>query len=354
MSSVRPIVRQNNAVDPNDPTLNDARETFDRVRTFFEPRSMYFKFQKVLGFGSSGLVTLWSAINNWGHLQDYAIKAPHNVNDDYFRQEIQWMEDFSTAEHFVQLVDVAPFALDNSLYNDSQSEENPLIIMEYFERCELNELLLGDFGLTTEWDPQWNDEQKIGAVTNIGRADYLAPEQRDQERPLEDDAFGPHTNIWGMGLLMYNALTLYQVTDDDGDWAPQTCPIRMPDGTENNLVTWAPNLVGYDELVYDQFKVYSEELRTLIARCMADDQENRPSLDELLETIQRNILAGDAAAVEARRRWEEEKEENPDKQKDPVDVKRPPAIEDDDLLGRFFQEYLRDPPARNDPYEEQW
>ncbi|KAI5859501.1 hypothetical protein GGS23DRAFT_616193 [Durotheca rogersii] len=351
---LRPILRQNNAVDPDDPTFQAARETLYRTREFFQPYSPYIKFRAVLGFGSSGAVTLWPVMSHSGRFQDVAIKTPHDENDDLFRQEIQWMEKFSSAEHFIQLARLPSYALNSALYNNSKSEGPPLIVMKYAERCELNELLLGDLGLMTEFDLDWTDEEKIAAVTDIGRPNYVAPEQRDRERPLRENAFGPHTNIWGVGLLMYNALTLYQVVADDGDWAPRACPITMPDGSAKNLVTWAPFLVGREELVYDEFKAYGDDLRTLIARCMADEPEDRPGLQELLDTTTKNIAAGDRIAAAAQEGWERQKEGYPGRREGPVDVSRPPEVEDDDLVRRFFREYLNDPPARGDPYRDYW
>lgn len=149
---------------------------------------------------------------------------------------------------------------------------------------------------------------------------------------------------------MYNALTLYFTEDED--WQPRVCQITMPNGTVRDLNTWAPYLVGNP--VYDEFKAYSIELRTLIARCMADDGQDRPTLDELLQIIQRAIARDDAAAREEQAKWNEEKRKDPTKQKPPVGFKRPPAVEDDDLLLRFFREYFREPPVREDPYRDYW
>ncbi|KAI0380726.1 hypothetical protein F5Y04DRAFT_256594 [Hypomontagnella monticulosa] len=149
---------------------------------------------------------------------------------------------------------------------------------------------------------------------------------------------------------MFNALTLY-FTDDE-EWQPKICQVTMPDGATKDLNTWAPFLVG--DGVYTDFERYSIELRTLIARCMADRGEDRPSLEELLNIIQGNIARGDIAADEAQRKWEEEKAEDPTKQRPPVDVKRPPDVEDNELILRFFREYLREPPTRMDPYEDHW
>ncbi|KAI2623136.1 kinase-like domain-containing protein [Hypoxylon sp. NC1633] len=435
-----------------DETFYAAQGAYQRTIAFFQDNARYIQFRRVLGFGSSGIVTLWTETMQPGHHgRDIAVKVPVDEDDPYFRMEMNWMsETFATSEHFVQLHDLPDQALDASLYNDPDPEAPAIMIMEYFERCELQELLvrlneavsnnaylpdnqkrlefiparilwrlflcltrmcigmayppqfdydyppiqrenirpgeaprlivhfdlhplnifidnthdtfndfpehgwaprfkLGDFGLTTEWDEEWTDEEKW-AVVSAGKPGYQAPEQRDRQRPLQPGAIGPHTNIWGIGFLMFNALTFY-FTDDD-EWQPRRCNIRMPDGTAKNLNTWAPFLVGSQ--VYDEFKIHSIELRTLIARCMADNHRDRPSLDELLAIIQQNIANVDAAGWNAQQRWQQEKAVDPTKQKPPIDVKRPPAAEDDDLLRRFFREYLRDPPVRDDPYRDYW
>ncbi|KAI1661173.1 hypothetical protein F4813DRAFT_346649 [Daldinia decipiens] len=149
---------------------------------------------------------------------------------------------------------------------------------------------------------------------------------------------------------MFNALTLFHT--DDEDWQPRICHVIMPDGISKDLNTWAPFLVG-DE-VYEEFTYYSVDLRTLIARCMADDREDRPTLNELLTTIQTSIARDDAIAFETERVFQTERAADPTRQRLPVNVTRPPEVEDDALLSRFFQEYIRDPPSREDPYGEFW
>lgn len=430
-----------------------ARQAYRYATEFFDQNTRSIQYRKVLGFGSSGVVALFSELNRAGQrIRDLAVKAPVDENDPYFRVEIQWMtETFNTAEHFVQPI-YFDEDLDSSLYNDPYEENDSaaLLVMEYFERCELMELLvrlnetvrdnltvpdkekklefipsrvlwrlflclakacvgmaypppqyhdmpdtyreviipedeprsiihfdlhpynvfmdnpydtigdgpehgyvprfkLGDLGLMTEWDDGWEDDVKF-AQTNVGKPGYQAPEQRNRLKAVQPGAFGPHTNVWGAGLLMFNALTLYFTEDEQ--WQPQICRITMPDGTARDINTWAPFLVGHQ--VYDEFKAYPIELRTLIARCMADDAEDRPSLEELLDTINQNIAQGDERANEAQRNWEEQKRLDPTKEKPAVDVKTPPAVEDNDLLVRFFREYFRELPVREDPYKDLW
>ncbi|KAI1406022.1 hypothetical protein F4819DRAFT_442562 [Hypoxylon fuscum] len=152
--------------------------------------------------------------------------------------------------------------------------------------------------------------------------------------------------------LMYNAVTGHTTIDDE--WKPRVCPITMPDGTARDLNTWAPFLVGEEHTIEDHFKRHSIELRTLIARCMADQREDRPSLAQLLEEIQENILRGDVRAYEAQVAFNDARLVNPTLQKPPVDVSRPPHVEDDDLLRRFFFEYLREPPVVPDIFQDLW
>ncbi|KAI1772884.1 hypothetical protein F4818DRAFT_443765 [Hypoxylon cercidicola] len=425
---LRPLIRARQA-DLGD-VFQAARQAYRYTASFFDQTTECVRFQKVLGLGSSGMVTLWSEVNRAEQrVRDFAVKAPNELCDPYFRTEISWMNTFETAEHFVQPIFLPENVLDSGYYNDPNGESGSaaILIMEYFQRCELNELLirinesvlnnpglpdnekkleyipsrilwrlflclvracvgmaypppqyygrpdtyreiiipnrdpeliihfdmhllnvfiddlsetwtdvpehgfaprfkLGDFGLTQAWDPDLEDEVKIAAA-HVGKPGYQAP-------------------------LMYNSLTLYYT--DDEDWQPEVCPIAMPDGTAYNLNTWAPFLVGDDASVYEDFRSYSTELRTLIARCMADRQEERPSLHELLDLIQANIARGDATAANAQMQFEAEKQLDPTKQKPPVDIKRPPPIEDDDLLQRFFREYLREPAMREDPYSDYW
>ncbi|KAI1451378.1 hypothetical protein F4805DRAFT_451668 [Annulohypoxylon moriforme] len=146
--------------------------------------------------------------------------------------------------------------------------------------------------------------------------------------------------------LMFSAMTFYFT--DDPEWRPRVCGVPMPDGEIENLETWAPYLVG--EPVYDEFKPYSLELRSLIARCMADNPDERPTLDVLLDIIEDNIRRGDEAAAEDRRR----SEEDPDRERPPVGVVDPPEVESDELLARWDREYILEPIVRDDPYADYW
>ncbi|KAI1214611.1 uncharacterized protein F4807DRAFT_403970 [Annulohypoxylon truncatum] len=150
--------------------------------------------------------------------------------------------------------------------------------------------------------------------------------------------------------LMFNTMTFYFT--DDPDWKPRDCVVQGEGDHYEIVNTWAPYLVGFS--VYAEFQKYEIELRSLVARCMADNPADRPTLGELIETIEENMRRGDEDADEEFRRWEEIRRIDPRAQKPPVDVRRPPAAETNDLLKRWAQEYIYQPINRQDPYEDLW
>ncbi|KAI1377212.1 hypothetical protein F4677DRAFT_415629 [Hypoxylon crocopeplum] len=69
-----------------------ARQTYRRAISLFNQEVRYVKFRKVLGFGGSGIATLWSEVDRQGNpLRDFAVKVPMDEDDPYFRMEISWM-----------------------------------------------------------------------------------------------------------------------------------------------------------------------------------------------------------------------------------------------------------------------
>ncbi|KAI1444777.1 kinase-like domain-containing protein [Annulohypoxylon stygium] len=443
-------------VRPQEPEVNetfyDAQAAYRYVRAFFNHNARGVKFQKVAGFGASGIVTVWEQCDeNLQHKsRSFAVKIPVQIYDPFLRAEMSWMAvTFKSYEHFVQLIELPPHNLAKGRYNDYNAlddESGAIMIMEYFELgtlqdllCRINEstrgnrrlelyqkklefiphrilwrmflcrmgypppadhdfntpygeecpdcsedgdnweppsrilhldmhpqniflekavsdpehgnaprLKLGDFGVTTEWDDEWTDEQKYESA-RVGRVGYQAPEQRDN-RNYEPEGLGTHTNIWSAGLVMFNMLTMYYT--DDPEWQPRECEVRMPHGELFPILTWAPFLVG--NLVYPEFQKYNLDLRMLIARCMADSKDDRPVLDELVAIIQDNIRSGDEAAARLQAEWEEELRNNPGSGPPSVDVTQPPEVESDSLLRRWRREYLDEPEKREDLYAALW
>lgn len=97
MCLVRPFVRVGQA-ELNE-VFEAAKDAYQRQRQFFSQNARSLEFRKVLGFGSSGVVTRWTEVNQYRQrVRDLAIKAPVDEDDPYFRQEINWMS-VSIAAH---------------------------------------------------------------------------------------------------------------------------------------------------------------------------------------------------------------------------------------------------------------
>ncbi|KAI1305712.1 kinase-like domain-containing protein [Xylaria venustula] len=157
-------------------------------------------------------------------------------------------------------------------------------------------LKLADFGLAKEIKPKkrnsyyyyQRDRAKFG---------YYAPEQFGQDwnyivqpdgEPIEEDGpeiseqriagnYGPATNVWGIALLMWQLMTQM--------WAPVPPQLQARTGLHANLpYNFCPLL-----LTDDRYDVYDVELRETIARCMAYDPQDRPTLPQLLQAAKRGI-----------------------------------------------------------------
>ncbi|KAI0135746.1 hypothetical protein F4814DRAFT_34993 [Daldinia grandis] len=140
---LRPFIRVRQA--ELNQVFEAAKDAYQRQGQFFAQNAISLEFRKVLGFGSSGVVTQWTEINQYRQrVRDLAIKAPVDEDDPYFRQEINWMsETFATCEHFTQLIWLPNWVMDESLYNDYIGDNGSpaLMVMDYFGGCELYELL---------------------------------------------------------------------------------------------------------------------------------------------------------------------------------------------------------------------
>ncbi|KAK8008959.1 hypothetical protein PG991_011510 [Apiospora marii] len=131
---------------------------------------------------------------------------------------------------------------------------------------------LGDFGLTQEVTSQTTVDE-LNEWQNGGKHGYRAPEQMIGRELGKRGLFtpdlltyGPHTNIWGMGVG--------QDADTYGWFLAQT---------EENRPVGAASI----------YATYPEELRHLVARCMAAETLQRPTLGYLLPVIQQHIAQGD-------------------------------------------------------------
>ncbi|KAI0443904.1 kinase-like domain-containing protein [Xylaria telfairii] len=160
-------------------------------------------------------------------------------------------------------------------------------------------LKLTDFGLAKEVKPNKRNVYYLN-LRGMAKHGYLAPEQFgldwDFIQPHEDDGthiypenggeiceepvagnYGPHTNVWQIAIVAWQLMTqmhapvppqLQPKTGDHEDLPDNYCPLLLDD---------------------PEYEIYDFELRETIARCMAHDPRERPSLRQLLRQAKSGI-----------------------------------------------------------------
>ncbi|KAI1352160.1 kinase-like domain-containing protein [Xylaria sp. FL0043] len=158
-------------------------------------------------------------------------------------------------------------------------------------------LKLADFGLAAEIKPRKNNlyYYKYRSQTKFG---YYAPEQfcRDWEYIVQEDGgravmedgpevseqrvagnYGPAMNVWGIGLVMWQLMT----------WMMPPVPpqLQAKRGLHANLPYNYCALLLTDH----DYDCYDLELRQTVARCMAAEPQQRPTLMQLLRVAKKGI-----------------------------------------------------------------
>jgi serine/threonine protein kinase len=107
------------------------------------------------------------------------------------------------------------------------------------------------------------------ARSPIGTDAYMAPEQCDPSRFRE---IGPLTDVWGLGVTLYEALAGMRPFQD-GDEAADGLAARYP-----QLVSEAPPLAGEVPV----------ELAEVVHACLRDDPAARPSPADIAASLERH------------------------------------------------------------------
>ncbi|CAL3973700.1 unnamed protein product [Diplocarpon coronariae] len=171
---------------------------------------------------------------------------------------------------------------------------------------------LADFGLAIDVPgdpasalfipgPTWNDNQ---LNRSRGTPTYYAPEQFTPRWNYADYAaspvcgrYGTATNVWGIGVIMYEITCLYQVNSQ----VPEAGDPFLP---ENFLINgdFARGPLFGTEL--QQLQSYSTALRDLIHECLYEDPAHRPSLLQLKNRIRAGVNACRAAGETVDEWWD--------------------------------------------------
>ncbi|KAI0449369.1 kinase-like domain-containing protein [Xylaria acuta] len=143
-------------------------------------------------------------------------------------------------------------------------------------------LKLGDFGLSTDVAPGKHDFY-YERLRQFGKKGYYAPEQFCQDwdyiTPDQDEIqyqrlagnYGVHTNVWAMGYLMENLITLCYPA---GPPIPTVSTVRPPAG-KSQYLTYGKHL---EQPFYEHV---DRDLIALILRMQAHFPDDRPPLHEI-------------------------------------------------------------------------
>ncbi|XXH02541.1 D-xylose reductase [Hypoxylon texense] len=212
---------------------------------------------------------------------------------------------------------------------------------------------IADFGLMIDWDDKWTLEDRKRLIRR-GKANWLTPEQRAPGTIFaRGDVVDSRFNVWSIGTLMLNLLTLGHPESEKLEWLPEVRTLDLADFGQPirmmNVLTWGSVLIRNAQTPHDFLgdfiDSYDIELRNLIARCMCDDAHNRPTLEALTRLIQRQIERVDARLLDYVLL---------DDGTDEVDPEKPPYFESDRLLAKFYSDYFYEPLVTDDPYADYW
>ncbi|KAI0513053.1 kinase-like protein [Xylaria bambusicola] len=207
---------------------------------------------------------------------------------------------------------------------------------------------IADYGCMVRWDYNWNRETKKASLW--GKADFKAPEQFDP-----DGQFGTHTNIYQVGQIMHDLITLTPV-----DYNHRK--MMRIDTQFGRVWTYGGRLLEFpseNRRIRHNWINVDHELRELVALCMAVDPIERPTVDHLeticvsriakMDLVNRQVKLGQVPESPV---WVAE---SPDDAVQRYKQRVPHGqVEPDTLLTKFYNEYFLEDWETHDKYEEYW
>ncbi|KAI1657784.1 kinase-like domain-containing protein [Daldinia decipiens] len=156
---------------------------------------------------------------------------------------------------------------------------------------------IADFGIAMDWRSGLTVRQREFLIPR-GKRDFYAPEQKDYKRSARDPrAISPAINVWAIGLIMLNLLTLAHPRLSSWEARVRTyyAPREGNPNYQQQFITWGWFLLDHEEHHPSPFiMAFDYELRLLIARCLETYGPRRPTPAQLLGVIEENLERGDA------------------------------------------------------------
>ncbi|KAI1139266.1 kinase-like protein [Hypoxylon sp. FL0543] len=170
---------------------------------------------------------------------------------------------------------------------------------------------LADFGLAREIKPHKINAYYF-ALRHQGKVDYLAPEQfcadwdwippdRTGAEVSEQDIagnYGPHTNVWGMAMTMWNIITQLDAPKPPQPQVPEgiIVPPHVEGQPEPNIdaiirAEIADPKISYCPLLMDGgfYNYIDVDLRRTIYECMYHNPTHRPRIEGLLAQARQKV-----------------------------------------------------------------
>ncbi|KAF2211824.1 hypothetical protein CERZMDRAFT_98258 [Cercospora zeae-maydis SCOH1-5] len=133
---------------------------------------------------------------------------------------------------------------------------------------------LGDFGVSTILSTSLARRLPDPLYLHFGTPFCFAPEQLKLKDNGDHD-ISSKTNVWGIGIILWGLMHSRRIGDSSGIYS------ENPDA-DDDFLPLDPQTAAFSA---DHQTHYSEELRTLVLRCLTLNPDNRPDFDTLLQTI---------------------------------------------------------------------
>ncbi|KAI1422605.1 kinase-like protein [Xylaria sp. FL1777] len=208
---------------------------------------------------------------------------------------------------------------------------------------------IADYGCMLRWDNDWHYEVRKKSLW--GKSRYKAPEQFDPDGNL-----GAHTNIYQIGNIMHDLITLQLIPNEFRSYAKRKISAG---GSSESFMTFGWRLLESSSYkILTDWKNVDISLRVIIAGCMAQEPMWRPKLQHLENICTHRIQHLDEALRDLERgRPPRAPVFVPgDPKVDKLYEKRVPQgkVEPRELLEKFYNEYFVEEWEDVDKYANYW
>ncbi|KAI0397370.1 hypothetical protein F5Y17DRAFT_455031 [Xylariaceae sp. FL0594] len=206
---------------------------------------------------------------------------------------------------------------------------------------------IADYGLMKEWSDNWDDAQKIEAIS-WGKYVYKAPETEDPNLARQPGVIGHYANVYQAmhELILQRSLRNNEITVEQRT-------VRVPSGNFWTYETYGHRMMANpDGAIFEDYGKVDADLRSIVMACMAKQTKHRPRLEFLQQRCEQEV----AALNEEWRAW---RAANAGGHRPRPTVTRFQAMqrmqpEPAYIAEKFYDDYFQNPMEPEDEYAEYW